>query len=161
VKLTVMVFARLEEKDTTPPARVHDRAGKPPPVASSVPGSLGAVAEPDVPSELTVLVVQEEPSDSPQCRSWPTMSNGEDGWPIPSPKPGIQLQSDCHCHCQGAGPSDSDSPGICATSSNPKPTALNVSSGKVAVPWTAFTSFPVGRGAPSRLTAYCRITGPL
>ena len=150
MKLTVMVLDRLEEKVTTPPARVHDRAGKPPPVASSVPASwVLASAEPDVPSELTVWLWQF--SSAEHCRSWPTMLNGADGWLIPPPKSGIQLQSGCHCHCQGEGPSDW--PVISATSSKPKPTVPNVSSGNVAVPWWAIASFPVGRGAPSRLTA--------
>ncbi len=125
---------RLEEKVTTPPARVHDRDGKPPPVAVSVPLSwVSATAEPDVPSELTVSLWQV--SSAEHCRSWPTTSNGADGGPIPPPKSGIQLQSGCHCHCHCQGEGPSGSPVISATSSKPKPTVPNVSSGNLAVPW--------------------------
>jgi hypothetical protein len=125
-KVTVMVCELLEKNDTTPPVPLHDRAGKPPPVAVSVvPLSLGAVEKPDVPSELTVSVVQELPS--PHTTSWSTMSNGEDGALLPLPWPPLlPVQPWPPVPLQPGDQDCSDCPGISATSSKPKPTAVNV-----------------------------------
>jgi len=59
--IIVIVFDRLVTvKLTIPPTEVHDRSGKPPPVAvsTSLVGAWLATAEPDVPCELTVSLWQ-------------------------------------------------------------------------------------------------------
>ena len=77
--IIVIVFDRLVAvKVRTPPPRnddVHDRAGKPPPVAASTSlvDAVPAAANPEVPAELTVSVWQALPCW--QCTSCVTMSN--------------------------------------------------------------------------------------